>query len=63
MRTTLAVLALVCTAASAQSGQGKVVPVTADNFTRAESDKYFADVVKDAGGLGRFRERSRTLSS
>src|SRR5262245_24398652 len=29
------------------------VPVTADNFTRAESDLYFSAVVKD-GGFGRF---------
>jgi hypothetical protein len=38
------------------------VPVTADNFTRAESDKYFAEVVKDAGGLGRFRHRREMMS-
>ena len=63
MRTTLVVLAFVCMAASAQSGQkGNVVAVTADNFTRAESDKYFADVVKDAGGLGRFRHRREMMS-
>ena len=49
-------------AASAQSAPGKVVNVTADNFTRAESDKYFADVVKDAGGLGRFRHRREMMS-
>jgi hypothetical protein len=32
------------------------VPVTADNFVRAESDLYFGNVVKD-GGLGKFIHR------
>jgi hypothetical protein len=30
------------------------VPVTVDNFVRAESDLYFGNVQKDAGGTGRF---------
>lgn len=29
------------------------VPVTADNFVRAESDLYFGGVIKD-GGFGKF---------
>lgn len=33
---------------------GNVVPVTADNFTRAESDTYFGNIAKQAGGLCRF---------
>ena len=33
------------------------VPVTADNFTRAESDRYFENIVKEAGGPGRFFHR------
>jgi hypothetical protein len=33
------------------------LPVTADNFTRAESETYFANIVKQAGGLGRFLHR------
>src|SRR5690349_11845090 len=33
------------------------VPVTADNFTRAETDTYFANIVKQAGGTGRFFHR------
>ncbi|MET0988545.1 MAG: DUF1214 domain-containing protein [Steroidobacteraceae bacterium] len=32
------------------------IPVTADNFIRAESDLYFGNVVKD-GGFGRFHHR------
>ena len=30
------------------------VPVTVDNFARAESDLYFGNAVKDAGGTGKF---------
>lgn len=33
------------------------VPVSADNFTRAETDTYFANIVKMAGGVGRFLHR------
>jgi hypothetical protein len=35
---------------------GNAVPVTADNFPRAESDLYFGNIVKD-GGLGKFVHR------
>jgi hypothetical protein len=35
---------------------GNTLPVTADNFIRAESDLYFSNVVKD-GGLGKFVHR------
>ncbi|MFI0848035.1 DUF1254 domain-containing protein [Mesorhizobium sp. IMUNJ 23232] len=37
-------------AASAEN----TVPVTADNFVRAESDLYFGSTTKDAGGIGKF---------
>jgi hypothetical protein len=33
------------------------VPVTADNFTRAETDSYFADIAKNADGVGKFFHR------
>src|SRR5262249_22187775 len=29
------------------------IPVTVDNFTRAESDLYLGNAVKDAGGIGK----------
>ena len=35
------------------STEGTAIPVTPDNFNRAESDLMFADVVKD-GGFGQF---------
>ena len=58
-RTVLAALALVCAAISihAQSPASSTVPVTADNFTRAETDTYFANIVKQAGGPGKFFHR------
>jgi hypothetical protein len=51
-------LALAATAAFAQAQpQGNTRAVTADNFKRAESDRYFANIVKQAGGLGKFFHR------
>lgn len=40
----------------AQSAPQSAVPVTPDNFVRAESDLYFSNIVKD-GGFGRFVHR------
>ena len=39
--------------AHAQSSTGNAVPVTADNFNRAETDMYFAQIVK-RGAFGKF---------
>jgi hypothetical protein len=33
-----------------QAPAGNAVPVTADNFNRAEIDMYFGTIVKDRGG-------------
>ena len=30
------------------------VPVTVDNFIRAESDLYFRGILKDSGAIGKF---------
>jgi hypothetical protein len=38
----------------AQAPAGTAIPVTADNFPRAETDLYFGGIVKDAGGPGKF---------
>ena len=40
--------------ASEPAGCSDCVPVTPDNFVRAESDKYFALTVQQAGGIGKF---------
>src|SRR5690348_9022956 len=55
----VAVLLLVLTAANRASAEpiasdGNSVPVTVDNFNRAETDMYFGGSVKE-GGLGTFR--------
>jgi hypothetical protein len=39
-----------------------LVPVTAENFARAESDRYFTAAIKDAGGIGRFVHRREVAS-
>jgi hypothetical protein len=46
-------IALTGVTAFAQS-PGKPVPVTIDNFVRAESDVYIAGLLKDSGALGKF---------
>jgi hypothetical protein len=48
----LAALTLI-NGTQAQSRAGNAVPVTADNFIRAESDHYFGKIIKD-GGFGKF---------
>jgi hypothetical protein len=48
-----AVLLVAAPIASAQNAAGPLVPVTADNFNRAESDLYFNRIVKN-GGFGKF---------
>ena len=44
-----------------QSAGSKPVPVTADNFNRAESDLYFASSVKQAGGVGKFHHNRELM--
>jgi hypothetical protein len=48
-----ALLLLASAISLAQGDSSKPVPVTVDNFVRAESDMYFANTVKLAGGPGR----------
>src|SRR4051794_40781978 len=43
--------------ALAQSPSADAVPVTVDNFIRAESDLYFRGVLKDSGAIGKFLHR------
>jgi hypothetical protein len=44
-------------AAQSEPAAGGSVPVTVDNFVRAESDIYFAGLLKDSGGIGKFVHR------
>src|ERR1700727_1376722 len=41
----------------AQSSGDSTVPVTIDNFGRAESDLYFGGLLKDSGGIGKILHR------
>jgi hypothetical protein len=43
--------------ASAPATAGNAVPVTVDNFPRAESDLFFAGLVKDSGSIGKLLHR------
>jgi len=47
-------LLLGATPVTAQTAQAPSQTVTADNFTRAESDRYLGVALKQAGGIGRF---------
>jgi hypothetical protein len=49
----LAAFALASSIASAQTGSPKPVPVTPDNFARAETDMYFTMFAK-RGAFGKF---------
>lgn len=41
-------------AAQAQSPASNIIPMTPDNFVRAETDHYFGLSIKQAGGIGKF---------
>jgi hypothetical protein len=52
----LAVSLVSVGAAQAQPAK-PAVPVTVDNFIRAESDLYFGGIIKDSGGIGKINNR------
>jgi hypothetical protein len=54
--TAIAAFAAVSTV-DAQSPSAGTIPVTIDNFARAESDLYFAGVLKDSGAIGKLLHR------
>jgi hypothetical protein len=60
MKTLVASLGMLAfaTAAGAQALQ----PVSVDNFVRAESDTYFANLLKESGRLGAFNHRREVAS-
>src|SRR5262249_35159865 len=43
------------------SDMPEAIPVTPDNFVRAESDLMFAALVKEAGGLGKFSHHREAI--
>ena len=49
-------------ALAATAAAQDLIPVTVDNFVRAESDMYIAGLVKDSGGqLAKFQKRFQGL--
>ena len=56
------VIFAVQTKSAEQSSAGDAIPVTVDNFTRAESDMYVGAIAKAAGGLGKLKH-NRELAS
>jgi hypothetical protein len=54
-------LSLIATEA-AQAQAGSAAPVTVDNFIRAESDLYFAGILKDSGAIGKLNHRREPAS-
>ena len=55
----LAALAVLCAVSSASA---QPIPVTVDNFIRAESDTYIGNFVKESGGLGKLQHRREPAS-
>jgi hypothetical protein len=51
-------LTLICAAAT--SAHAQTVPVTVENFIRAESDRYFAPIALKRGGFGKFTHARAT---
>jgi len=67
MRTKLALYASALVLAAtqgvhAQSSAGNPLPVTVDNFVRAESDTYIGNLAKQSGGLAKFEHRREPAS-
>jgi len=48
--------------ALAQSPSGNTIPVTVENFPRAETDVYMAKLMKESGGLGKYNHHREPAS-
>lgn len=63
MKRSILALALCLAPTLSWAADATAVPVTPDNFVRAESDRYFGGVLKDSGGvLGKFLHRREVAS-
>jgi hypothetical protein len=62
MAFSIALMAMAAPVVQAQGSMDGPVPVTADNFIRAESDMYFAASVKAAGGVGKLSHHREVMS-
>jgi hypothetical protein len=61
MKSVILCIVLAATAGAASAQGGNPIPVTPDNFGRAESDMYFASSAKDAGGTGKLLHRREVV--
>jgi hypothetical protein len=61
-RVVLAVAVSLIATEAVQAQAGSAVPVTVDNFIRAESDLYFGGILKDSGTMGKFIHRREPAS-
>lgn len=57
MKVSILAASLIWINAIASAQSGKPVPVTLDNFARAESNLYISGLIKDSGGIGIFSHR------
>lgn len=64
LRLTIGAVSIVAGASTAAIAQapGNAIPVTVDNFARAESDLYIANLAKEAGGLRKLYHRREPAS-
>jgi hypothetical protein len=62
MRIPNSLIGVLAAAAAFAQPAGGPVPVTVDNFTRAESDLYFGNVIQEAGGIGRLHHKQEIAS-
>mgnify|MGYP003583248257 FL=1 len=51
-----------CGAQAQAPAGGQAIPVTVDNFVRAESDTYMGNLARQAGGVGRMQHRREPAS-
>ena len=59
---TILLSSLAIFAATAAAQGSKPIPVTVDNFTRAESDLYFGNLIKESGRIGVLSHRREPAS-
>ena len=58
----LGTIVLASGALTASLVEQGAVPVSVDNFARAETDFYFGNAVKDAGGIGKFGHHRQMIA-
>ena len=62
MKTIVAGILLTAISSVAHAQGSNPVPVTVDNFVRAESDLYLAGILRDSGATGKFNHRREPAS-